>query len=297
MTPKQIMEPALSVAKSPSIENLVPPFQYPNMHAASSYTNQSSFPLSPYGFPLQPTYPSPYGHMSPSINPYLPFYPSSTQFPAPASSGFPAIAPSGFPATAFPGYPHHASIPDQKLSLETQNLFQTPAPILPSSPIESGEQSEYICWHISRQPKNKIAYLKALQILESRHYDLQIIQQWKGVTYESKWEQLGIEPGIGIRIARDLSTWAKLPKKIGPSTPISQDHQTKNTSLFTSSTRQNTSNTSQLQQPPTISRVLAKLAEQKQISTRSLESESEFEETEEDLDFGYMITIVWRNVD
>lgn len=126
-------------------------------------------------------------------------------------------------------------------------------------------------WHISRRPKDKNAYFRALQILESRHYDLQTIQQWKGITYKSKWEKLGIEPGIGICIACDLSTWAKLPEKTGASIPIPQNSQAKKTSLCISSIRQNTSNASHLQRPPAIPRVLAKLAEQNQISYRSSE--------------------------
>lgn len=39
--------------------------------------------------------------------------------------------------------------------------------------------------------------------------------------HEDKWEKLGIEPGIGIQIARDLSKWAKLSSKIMPDPPTS----------------------------------------------------------------------------
>lgn len=102
--------------------------------------------------------------------------------------------------------------------------------------------------------------------MKSHHYDLQTIQQGK------------------IRIARDLNTWANLPEKTGASILIPQNPQVKKTSLSISSIRQNTSNASHLQRPSTIPHVLAKLAEQSQISYRSSELGSKSEELEGDFD-------------
>lgn len=58
--------------------------------------------------------------------------------------------------------------------------------VLPSSSVDSGSLHDYVEWHISWDPNNKAQYLSALNILQSKYYDLQIIQGWKSSVNEYK---------------------------------------------------------------------------------------------------------------
>lgn len=181
-------------------------------------------PISSQNFPAYPIgnpYSSPYTAMhntSPSGNPYYPYGVPPTALP------FPYTHPTSFPGSMglppiSPYMPYNTHLPQSEivkdattttspdLKVDTSNTMKLP--ILPSSPVESGNLADYITCHISRDASNKEQYLFALHILQSKYYDLQTIQEWKGIDNEAQWERLGIEPGIGIRLARDLSSWAK----------------------------------------------------------------------------------------
>lgn len=91
----------------------------------------------------------------------------------------------------------------------------------------------------------------ALHALQSKYYDLQTIQKWKGVENEKKWERLNIKPGIGIRLARDLKSWAKtdsiatrISKSVSSHSPPPVNQQ----------------------QPPRISQVMKKLEEKSRLA-------------------------------
>lgn len=93
-----------------------------------------------------------------------------------------------------------------RLSVITSESTQSLTSLKPSSPVEHGEMSDYINWH-----KEKSAsilhhnFTIAHQILEDNTYDLQTIQQQKGVENQSVWKDLEIKPGIEIRLALDVS--------------------------------------------------------------------------------------------
>lgn len=119
-----------------------------------------SLPASPYGYQQPSLYPSFYEYLA-GVTPYMSPYISPTGIPLPFTGKFP-----------------HFTTPQVKprLSLDTRlPSNQTPA-LPPSSPVETGDLNNYIHWQISQSPKDKKAYLKALQILESWHYDIQTIQ-------------------------------------------------------------------------------------------------------------------------
>lgn len=175
---------------------------------------------------------------------------------------FPYAHPTSFPGSlGLPPYmPYNINLPQSAvardttaekgldLKIDTSNTTKLPPlPIPPSSPVETGNLSDYIHWHIQRDPSNGEQYLIALHILRSKYYDLQTIQEWKGSVNEAKWERLGIKPGIGILLPRDLISWAKERKKENtpnlhyiPLPPPAQ---------------------MRLQRPPRISQVLEKLAQ------------------------------------
>lgn len=235
-----------------------------------------SLPPSPYGYQQSSLYPPSYRHLA-GATPYMPTY----------------ILPTGMPIP-YTGFSHFTTPQaEPRLSLDIRLLSIQTTVLPPSSPVETGDLSDYIHWQISRSPKDKKAYLKALQILESWYYNLQTIQGWKGLDHEDKWEKLGIEPGIGIRIARDLSKWAKLSSKIVPDyptfpreispppkkLPVVTKHPVPSKTPATIITPQRSS--------PTISRVLAKLAtryEDDKVASTEQELDS-VEETDEDLAF------------
>lgn len=119
--------------------------------------------------------------------------------------------------------------------------------------MDSGSLYDYVEWHISWDPNNKAQYLSVLNILQSKYYDLQIIQGWKSSENEHKWKHLEVKPGIGICLACNLSIWAKkekdaaLSKSSFPFVPIPEKP-------------------IQLQRPARISYVLEKLAEKSRLA-------------------------------
>lgn len=48
--------------------------------------------------------------------------------------------------------------------------------------------------------------------LLDKHYKSQHIQKWKGDDFEHKWEKLGIEPGIGRKLADNVGAFARKKK-------------------------------------------------------------------------------------
>lgn len=104
---------------------------------------------------------------------------------------------------------------------------------------------------------------------------MQTTQGWKGSEIEHKWERLGVKPGIGIRLARDLSTWAKKEKdaassksSLPPGPPLLPVPE----------------KPIQIQRPARISYVLEKLAKKSRLALAQDETEcsQETEEKEED---------------
>jgi hypothetical protein len=75
-----------------------------------------------------------------------------------------------------------------------------------SSPVE-GELAEFIGWLCARHPEFTEAYKKALDTLMEEGYTTDIIQAWKNDEHEAQWRKLGIKPGIGRRLARNISKW------------------------------------------------------------------------------------------
>jgi hypothetical protein len=86
------------------------------------------------------------------------------------------------------------------------------APGLPphrdSSPVE-GELAEFIGWLGARHPEFTDAYQKALDTLIDEGYTTDIIQAWKNDEHEEQWRKLGVKPGIGRQLARNISKWGR----------------------------------------------------------------------------------------
>lgn len=191
--------------------------------------------------------------------------------------GLPTASPYPLPYNANPRFPIETIGAKSSLSLnvDTSNTGKLSSiAVLPSSPVDHGNLSDYIQWHINHDPNNKRQYLSALHILRSKYYNLQTIQGWKGSKNENKWERLKIEPGIGIRLARDLSTWAKKEKSNAPTNSFSISPPSKNPM--------------QQQRPPRISHVLEKLAKKTTLAVTEERTDSirEEEEEEDKEDFG-----------
>ena len=97
-----------------------------------------------------------------------------------------------------------------------------------SSPVEGDDLLEYVQWHILQKEKRRGAFMTAYIKLNARGYDLQTLQSWKNKS-EAHWENMHIQPGIGIQLARDVSkygTWRlQRSLRVGSTTrtmPVSQ---------------------------------------------------------------------------
>lgn len=90
----------------------------------------------------------------------------------------------------------------------------------PSSPVAASDLDAYITWLKARPDLIKKEYHpdldRALSVCEQKGYGPEDIQPWKshgdGLTI---WEgELGIKPGIGIRMAKNVKTWDRSRGKI-----------------------------------------------------------------------------------
>lgn len=183
---------------------------YPS-HLLARFLPTSRYSYLPYGIPSSGL-PLPYGYSPafsghyglPFLSPYAPYPPNIL------------LLPSNPP-------------PDSHLRIDTSvnTGSLTSLPILPSNPVEMGSLSDYIAWHIKRDLIYKKTIFDcitclAIKILRSTKR-FKHGKEWQN---EKKWERLNIEPGIGIRVAHNLKSWAKtdsiaicVPKSISSRSP------------------------------------------------------------------------------
>ncbi|KAK3176135.1 hypothetical protein OEA41_008219 [Lepraria neglecta] len=77
-----------------------------------------------------------------------------------------------------------------------------------SSPVE-GELAEFVGWLSKKHPEYIKAYEEAKDELMDQGYTTDIIQAWKNDEHEEQWRKLGIKPGIGRQLARNVSKWGR----------------------------------------------------------------------------------------
>ena len=77
-----------------------------------------------------------------------------------------------------------------------------------SSPVE-GELADFVGWLSKKHPEYTEAYEEAKDELMDQGYTTDIIQAWKNDEHEEQWRKLGIKPGIGRQLARNVSKWGR----------------------------------------------------------------------------------------
>lgn len=136
--------------------------------------------ISPFHQPRAPPYPLPYSTNYLSIPLRYPFSPYNIAPSALPTSPFPYYTPNLFSPLSLPAQlpylPYTNTILQNLSQLDIKNTKPMSLVVLPSSPVEKGSLSDYVKWHISRDLDNKTQYLSALNILQSKYYDLQTIQ-------------------------------------------------------------------------------------------------------------------------
>ena len=166
-----------------------------------------------------------YQHHSYQI-PHSTFPPSSLAFP----SKFPSAFPSAFPHSAFPPsafYPSQyaaSTLPDSRRAREETPLdwrasrssrssrsvsrFLPLPSVARSSPVEE-DLEDYVSWLVQMKPHLKGVLTNACDRLMEGGYDLMTVQSLKGIEHQTFWQELGIPPGIGIQLARDVSKFGR----------------------------------------------------------------------------------------
>ena len=68
---------------------------------------------------------------------------------------------------------------------------------------------DYVSWLVQMKPHLKGVLTNACDRLMEGGYDLMTVQSLKGIEHQTFWQELGIPPGIGIQLARDVSKFGR----------------------------------------------------------------------------------------